>query len=529
MVRRAFFLLLVVVPAAIVAGATRWPGLWWSFVVIGPLVLIGLHDVLQRRHSLLRVYPVIGHGRYLMEALRPEIQQYFVESNIDGLPFSREQRSVIYQRGKGELDTLPFGTQREVYRPGFEWVGHSLAPKTAPKSPWRVCIGDGLSQQAYEASYLNVSAMSFGSLSRNAIRALNRGAKIDDFAHNTGEGGVSPYHLEAGGDLIWQIGTGYFGCRAADGSFDPERFAEQAQVDSIRMIEVKLSQGAKPGHGGILPAAKVSPEIARIRGVPLGQDVLSPPAHRAFDGPLGLLEFVTRLRDLSGGKPVGFKLCVGKPVEFLAICKAMLRSELLPDFITVDGTEGGTGAAPLELSNAVGMPLRQGLRLVDNALRGIGVRDKIKVIAAGKIVTGFDIFRAIALGADLCKAARAMMFALGCIQARRCNHNDCPVGVATQDPAREVGIDVEDKAQRVARYHRATLHSFAELVGAVGLDNPKQIGAHHLMRQLDADRACSYAEIYERLEHGVLCSLSDIPANWEVDWQAADPRRFAAA
>lgn len=527
MIRRVFFLSIVIIPALIGLVAVFWPAILWSFVVIGPLILVGVYDVIQRRHALLRVYPIIGHGRFVLEMIRPEIQQYFVESNTDGEPFSRELRSVIYQRSKGQMDTLPFGTQHDVNRDGYEWLNHSLAPRAvAPRS---ISVGGPDCTQPYLSSYLNISAMSFGSLSKNAILALNEGARIGGFAHNTGEGGLSPYHLRPGGDLTWQIGTGYFGCRNPDGDFDATLFQENAQRDAVKMIEIKLSQGAKPGHGGILPAAKLTQEIAEIRGVPMGQDVISPPAHSTFGSPRELLEFVAKLRELSGGKPIGFKLCMGHRAEFLGICKAMVETGILPDFVTIDGAEGGTGAAPVELSNSVGMPLRHGLLFAHNALRGIGRREHIRIIAAGKIVTGFHMFRTMALGADLCNAARAMMFALGCIQARRCNTNTCPVGVATQDASRVVGLDVEDKASRVAKYHRVTVQSFFELVGAVGLSSPDEICPEHVWRQMNPLAIRHFGQIYPYLPNGCLLERDSVPGDWRADWDAAAADSFTLA
>ncbi len=529
MPRNIFLICSWAVPALVLFLAVFWPPALWALIPLAFLVAVGTYDLVQRKHSLLRIYPVIGHGRRLMESIRPEIQQYFVESDIDGRPFSREFRSLVYQRAKGAVDTLPFGTQREVTRIGYEWMNHSLAPAAVPAEEPRVSIGGADCKRPYAASHLNISAMSYGALSKNAVLALNLGARRGGFAHNTGEGSVSPYHLEHGGDLVWQVGTGYFGCRKRDGSFDPDRFAEQAACDSVKMIEIKLSQGAKPAHGGILPAAKLTPEVAAIRGVELGRDVISPPAHSAFEGPRGLLEFVARLRQLSGGKPVGFKLCIGHPPEFLGICKAMLETEILPDFITVDGCEGGTGAAPLELSNSVGMPMRDGLMLVHNALRGVGKRDQIRVIAAGKIVSAFHIFRTVALGADLCNSARAMMLALGCIQARRCNLNTCPVGVATQDPTRVHALDVEDKAARVTRYHRATVHSFLELVAAAGLRSPDEIGPEHVLRRTSATEIKRFDEIYACISSGCLLESPCVPESWIRDWTAASAEQWVPA
>ncbi len=483
----------------------------WPAVVAGALLALAVADVSQRTHAVLRNFPVLGHGRYLMEMIRPEINQYFIESNTDGRPFSREMRSVIYQRAKGALDTLPFGTQRDSYAVGSEWILHSLAPVEIDDTHPRVTIGAARCDQPYEASLLNISAMSFGALSKNAILALNGGAKDGGFAHNTGEGGLSPYHLEPGGDLIWQIGTGYFGCRTKDGRFSPSIFAEKAKLPQVKMIEIKLSQGAKPGHGGILPAPKVSEEIARIRGIEPGRDCISPPAHRAFQGPIGLLEFAELLRKLSGGKPVGVKLCVGDPLQILALCKAMLLTGKRVDYIAVDGSEGGTGAAPLEFANSLGMPLLDGLAFVHAALVGCNLRHDLHLIASGKIVTGFHIARALALGADLCYSARGMMFALGCIQALRCNTNHCPVGVATQDPELTAGLDVADKRRRVANFHRATLASFVELLGAAGLQHPDQLRPTLLWRRTGPDQVKSFADIYPQLMPGELLKPSPPP------------------
>lgn len=523
--RAWFWLLSLAAFAAVTSLALIWPIFAAAY---GPLVLVfvvGIVDQVQRKHAIRRNFPVIGHGRYLLEAIRPEINQYFIESNTDGKPFDREQRSVVYQRAKGVTDTTPFGTQLDVYEPGYEWIAHSLRACQPPHDPPRVLFGAGRCSKPYSASLLNISAMSYGSLSRNAILALNGGAKRGGFAHNTGEGGLSPHHLEPGGDVIWQIGTGYFGARDAQGRFSESAFVERATLEQVKMIEVKLSQGAKPGHGGILPASKLTREIAEIRGVPLGKDVISPPAHTAFDSPRSLLEFVTRLRDASGGKPVGFKLCIGHRSEFLGICKAMLETGMRPDFITIDGAEGGTGAAPLEFSNRIGVPLTEGLVFVHNALVGIGLRGEIRLIAAGKVSTGFDIARLVAIAADTCNSARAMMFALGCIQARRCNSNDCPTGVATQNPALVAGLDVGDKTERVFRYHRATVHAFLELLGAAGFDEPNDLKPHHVHRRLDFHRTANYAELYEYLQAGQLLSDS-IPPAWAASWASAHADRF---
>ena len=481
-----------------------WPPFAWSFLVLVPLFLIGLLDWLQPRRAVRRNFPLIGNLRYLMEGIRPEISQYFIESNTDGTPFNRELRSIAYQRAKRALSTLPFGTQRDLYAVGAEWINHSLGARFPEGPPPRVRIGGPECRQPYDAALLNISAMSFGSLSGPAIESLSRGAAEGGFYHNTGEGGVSPHHLAGGGDLVWQVGTGYFGCRTPEGTFDPEAFARVAGQERVKMIEIKLSQGAKPGHGGILPAAKITPEIAAIRGVPMGADVLSPPCHSAFQGPRGLVEFIGRLRELSGGKPIGFKLCVGDPAQVLSVCRAMVDADSAPDFITVDGAEGGTGAAPLEFSNSVGWPLTEGLIFVHNTLVGHGLRDRVKVIAAGKIITGFDIARRLAVGADLCNSARGMMFALGCIQARRCHANNCPVGVATQDPHLVRGLVIDDKAPRVKNFQAGTVAAFRELLGAAGLASPEDLQPRHILRRVSPTEIKDYSQIYQFLQPGEL-------------------------
>jgi glutamate synthase domain-containing protein 2 len=502
--RRVFVTLACAIVATVLGVGYLWPPALWSLLVIGPLVARGVADMVQTKQAVRRNFPVIGHLRYLLEKIRPEINQYFVESNSDGKPFSRNDRSVVYQRAKGDVDTLPFGTQLDVYAPGYEWINHSLAPVHSDPEKSRVHVGGPDCRQPYSASVFNVSAMSYGSLSMNAVLALNTGAKRGGFAHNTGEGGLSPYHLQPGGDLIWQIGTGYFSCRDKAGRFSVDEFATRATLPNVKMIEIKLSQGAKPGHGGILPARKLTPEIADIRGVELGKDVLSPPAHSAFSTPEGLLRFVQELRDASGGKPTGFKLCVGKRHEFLGIVKAMLATGITPDFITVDGAEGGTGAAPMEFSDSVGTPLDEGLSFVHNALVGANVRDRIRVIASGKINTGFQIATKVALGADMCSAARAMMFAIGCIQALRCNTNQCPTGVATQNPDLVKGLHVGDKSERVARYHKETVKSFFEVLGAAGLSAPSDLKPWFIMRRVNSTEIRSYHELYPPIEPGAL-------------------------
>ena len=509
---------------SIVGASYVWPKALYGFVVVGPIVLLGLVDMLQTRRAIRRNFPVIGHIRYFFEGIRPEIQQYFVESNTDGRPYPREDRSVIYQRSKGERDTIPFGTQRDVYAEGYEWINHSMVPVEPDEMDPRVVIGAETCAKPYRASILNISAMSFGSLSSRAIEALNLGAAEGGFAHNTGEGSISDYHKK-GGDLIWQIGTGYFGCRAEGGGFSEEKFAENSALDAVKMIEIKISQGAKPGHGGILPAAKITPEIARIRGVPLDEDVISPPGHSAFSTPRELLAFVAKLRELSGGKPVGFKLCVGKRREFLAVCKAIVETDTYPDFIAIDGAEGGTGAAPLEFSNSLGCPLVEGLTFVHNALVGIGYREKIKIIASGKVASGFDLVRRIALGADLCYSARAMMMSIGCIQARKCNNNECPVGIATNNPSLMSGLVVDVKAKRAARYHRETIHAAMELMGAAGLACPSELRPWHIMRRISQYETRHYGEVIRYIEPGSLLG-QDVPAEFVRAWEAATSESF---
>jgi glutamate synthase domain-containing protein 2 len=526
MVRRWFCIGSASILAIILLLALVWPNTLWSLLVVGPLLLVGIHDSLQRKHTVLRNFPIVGHGRYLLEMVRPEIQQYFIENNIDAFPIEREYRSIVYQRAKGELETRPYGTQRDVYRIGYEWAGHSIAAHPAADEMPRVSIGGSDCRQPYSASILNISALSFGAVSKHAVLALNRGAAKGGFAHNTGEGGISSYHLEAGGDLVWQIGTGYFGCRTPDGGFDGTRFQEQARQENVRMIELKLSQGAKPGYGGVLPGIKVSPEIAAIRGIPAGETIVSPPGHNTFSTPIELLEFIAKLRDLAAGKPVGFKLCIGRRSDFFAICKAMLETKILPDFITVDGGEGGTGAAPLEFTNSMGMPARDAWLFVHSALRGVLLRDSIRIIASGKILTGFHIIRAFALGADLCASARGMMLALGCIQSLRCNTNHCPTGITTQNPSLVYGLDVTDKAERVFRYHRETVRGVLELLGAMGLDRLDEIRPHHIFRRIDDLRVRHFGELYDVLEPGQLIDNCEVPEGIRDDWNHCRPDRW---
>jgi glutamate synthase domain-containing protein 2 len=473
-------------------------------VTFGGLTTLGVGDLIQKRHSVLRNYPILAHLRFLIEEVRPEIRQYLFESETDGAPFSRDRRALVYQRAKMQLDKRPFGTQLAVYSDGFEWMLHSLNPRPQARAPFRIEIGGPECEKPYSASVLNISAMSFGALSANAIRALNGGARLGNFAHDTGEGGFSPYHAEKGGDIIWEIGSGYFGCRTPDGAFSAENFAATARNLQIKMVEIKLSQGAKPGHGGVLPAVKITPEISAIRGVPMGQDCVSPAAHSAFSTPLEMMAFVRQLRELSGGKPVGIKFCLGQPIEFLGLCKAMLEGGTAPDFIVVDGKEGGTGAAPLEFMNHMGMPMRDGLTFVHNALVGAGLRQKVKIGCAGKILTAFDKARAMALGADWCNSARGFMFALGCVQSLSCHTDTCPTGVATQDPSRGRALHVPDKIERVANFHRATLHVLAELTAAAGLDHPNQLTLDHFRRRMAEGGVASLADLYPALGEGEL-------------------------
>lgn len=468
---------LATAPAAVLV----WPLSMGASLGLGALFVLGWLDFKQTKQAVRRNYPLTGRLRYALEYIRPELRQYFLESDEDKLPFSRNQRAMVYARSKVENDKRGFGSIKDMYSPGTEWLAHSMQPLQLDPATFRVRVGADTCAQPYDLSLLNISGMSFGALSPNAIQALNRGAALGGFAHDTGEGSISVHHRQHGGDLIWQIASGYFGCRTPEGRFDPERFAEQAQSPQVKMIEVKLSQGAKPGHGGVLPKAKISLEIAQARGVPMGQDCVSPARHTAFTTPTELLHFVGQLRQLSGGKPVGIKLCVGHPAEWFSIVKAMLATGQTPDFVVVDGAEGGTGAAPIEFADHVGMPLRDGLRLVHNSLVGAGLRERIKIGASGKVISAFDIARCLALGADWCNAARGFMFSLGCIQSRSCHTDHCPTGVATQDPVRQRAIVVTDKAERVYYFHANTLHALADLVGAAGLNRPGDIGPEHLM------------------------------------------------
>jgi glutamate synthase domain-containing protein 2 len=480
----------------------------WGVAIFGALALLGTWDLLQRRSTLRRNYPILAHLRYGLESIGPEIRQYFIERDTEEVPFSRQQRALVYQRSKHVSDVVPFGSLLDVYGTEYEWINHSVFPAEIASHDFRVCVGAGTAQP-YEASVFNISAMSFGSLSANAIRALNAGAKQGGFYHDTGEGSISEYHREHGGDLVWEIGSGYFGCRDDKGNFSEERFALNARDPQVRMIEVKLSQGAKPGHGGILPAAKVTPEIAAARGVPVGVDCLSPARHSAFSTPQGLLAFVARLRELSGDKPVGFKLAIGHPWEWFGIAKAMQESGVLPDFIVVDGAEGGTGASPIEFINHVGVPMHEALMLVHNTLVGLDLRQRVKLAGAGKVTSAFDIARTLAMGADWCNAGRGFMFSLGCIQSRTCHTDHCPTGVATQDPARWRKLDVPDKAARVYQFHQNTVKALRDLLCAAGLESPDQLGPEHILRRVSQTEIRSLAALYRFLRPGEL--LAGVP------------------
>jgi glutamate synthase domain-containing protein 2 len=502
-----------------------WPFLSAPLAVTFGFAVLGTIDLIQTRHAVLRNYPIAAHLRFLLESIRPEMRQYFFEDEKHAMPFSRDKRAVVYQRAKMQLDKRPFGTQYDVYADGYEWMCHSISPRPPAKAPFRVEIGGRDGAKSYSASVFNISAMSFGALSPNAIRALNGGAKRGGFAHDTGEGGFSPYHGEMGGDIIWEIGSGYFGCRNGDGTFCADKFAATAANAQIKMVELKLSQGAKPGHGGVLPAAKVSREISQTRGVPMGKDCVSPSSHSAFATPIEMMRFIGEMRRLSGGKPAGFKLCIGHAWEFLAICKAMLATNIYPDFIVVDGKEGGTGAAPLEFVDHLGMPLKDGLSFVHNALVGIDARERIRIGASGKVISAFDIARAMALGADWCNSARGFMFALGCIQSQSCHTDRCPTGVATQDKTRQRALVVDDKLTRVANFHAATMQSLVELTAAAGLDHPSEFQPPHFSRRISASEVMTYAQLYPALEPGELLRGSSDP-RFESAWALASAESF---
>jgi glutamate synthase domain-containing protein 2 len=523
----------VAVPVVVLAAlASGWAAVavspWWliGVLVFGALVLVSAYDLIQRQHAVLRNYPLVGHLRYLLESIRPEMQQYFIERDYDGRPFDRDVRTVVYEQAKGIHEETSFGTELDVTQVGYEFVEHSAAPREPDAEQPRVRVGGPDCGQPYDMALMNVSAMSFGSLSANAVRAMNAGAAAGGFAQDTGEGGLTPYHLEGGGDLIWEIGSGYFGTRTSDGDFDRRQFHDKAAHQHVKCVSLKLSQGAKPGLGGVLPGAKVSREIAAFREVPQGRKCISPPAHRVFSTPRGLVQFIAEMRELAGGKPAGFKLCVGARREFLAICKAMVAEGITPDFIVVDGSEGGTGAAPLEYQDSVGMPLTEGLITVHNALVGTGLRDRIRIGVGGKIATGTDVVKRLAQGADYTNSARAMMMAAGCIQARLCHTNKCPVGITTQDPRRARALDVAEKAERVCRYQQNTVRQAQQIIASMGLAGPGELTPAHVYRRVGPAMVRDFAELYDWLKPGQL--LAEPPSDWARDWQNADPDSFAA-
>jgi glutamate synthase domain-containing protein 2 len=523
--RRLYVMIGIIIALFLISALLELRSLLSLLIVAILLITLAIHDSFQKQHTILRNFPVIGRFRYLFEMIRPEIRQYFIAGDQDETPFDREIRSIVYQRAKGVLDTLPFGTQQRITFPGYISAKHSLSPTVLNENDGRITVGGAQCKRPYHASRLNISAMSYGALSQNAILALNLGAKTGNFAHNTGEGGLSPYHLQNGGDIIWQLGTAMFGCRTPEGRFNPEEFKKKAALDVVKMIELKLSQGAKPSHGGILPAVKVTPEIAEIRGVELGQDCLSPPTNPEFNTPEEMMYFIAKLRELSDGKPVGFKLAIGVRSQFLGICKAMLKTGIIPDFITIDGAEGGTGAAPMEFSDHLGEPLNEALIFVHNSLTGVGLRDKICVIASGKVATGFDMIHKLCIGADMCNSARAMMFALGCIQSLQCNKNTCPTGVTSQNPRLMRGLVVEDKYIRVARFHKATIHSFLELAGAMGVKKIDDLTPWHLFQRTPQGITKAFAEIYTFIEDNVLLLQPEITP-MARDWALASAESF---
>ncbi|CAM4430738.1 FMN-binding glutamate synthase family protein [Flavobacterium terrigena] len=504
----------------------------WKFgfllLIFIPLIMMGLYDMLQSKKTIRRNFPLVGRMRYILEALGPGARQYFIENDTEGKPFNRLQRSLVYQRSKKETDSMPFGTQLNVYEPGYKWINHSIKaiPFSEVNSNPKVKIGSSQCEKPYYASLFNISAMSFGSLSKNAILALNSGAKQGGFFHNTGEGGLSPYHLEPGGDVVWNIGTGYFSCRDSNGKFSYDEFVKRATLDNVKMIEIKFSQGAKPGHGGILPKQKVTDEIAAIRLVEKGNDIISPPRHSAFSNPLELMDFVKLLRKGSGGKPIGMKICIGNKSEFLSICKAMVQTKTYFDFITVDGGEGGTGAAPQEYSDHVGMPLREALAFVYDALNGFGIKNEIKIIASGKVITGFDIIKCLSIGADVCNSARGMMFALGCIQALECHANTCPTGVATQDPRLTKGLVPEEKSVRVARFQHETVKSAMELMASAGLEHPDQVDRTVISARVSSTKIETYYEMYPEIEPGCLLDENTVPKEYQFFWKKATAESF---
>jgi len=524
MVRRLFFSFTVISLALIIGFSFLWLPTLYFLIPVVPIILIGLHDI-TCSHNILRNYPVIGHFRYMFEFVRPEIQQYFVATNLSGRPFSREARSLVYERAKNLEDTHPFGTEHDINSFNYEYLNHSMNVQKVDESIGRITVGGENCKKPYHASRINISAMSYGALGVHAVRALNRGAKLGNFAQNTGEGGLTPHHLKEGGDIFWQIGTAYFGCRTKEGNFDPDQFVEKVKHKQVRMVEIKISQGAKPSHGGVLPAAKITKEIAEIRGVEMGKDCLSPPTHTSFSTPEGLCHFIQQLRDLSGGLPIGFKLCIGHRSEFMGICKAMLKTQIFPDFITVDGAEGGTGAAPVEYSNRFGAPLNEGLAFVQNCLVGCNIRDKIRIIASGKILSSFDIIHKMALGADMVNMARPMLFAIGCIQALRCNTNTCPTGITTNDPRRKRAIVIKEKAVHVKNFHAISITRFQDMLGAMGLSDPKQLNPNLIFLRTNETTESTYGDAFHYVEPGNF--LSDrIDPHYKDAWEKACAEHF---
>jgi glutamate synthase domain-containing protein 2 len=521
----AFFAIVILWVLSALQLVVGQASLLWV-LLLSALVLVGISDLQQTHHAILRNYPIIGHLRFLLEFIRPELRQYFIEGDSEAVPFSRAQRSLVYARAKGDSDKRPFGTQLDVREVGYEWLTHSISPSVIETHDFRVLVGGPQCKHPYDISLFNVSAMSFGALSANAIMALNLGAKKGGFAHDTGEGSISRYHREHGGDLIWEIGSGYFGCRNEDGTFSPERFVQNALSPQVKMMEIKLSQGAKPGHGGVLPGPKVTPEIAEARGVPVGVDCVSPAAHSSFSNPVELLQFVQKLRELSEGKPVGFKLCIGHPWEWFGIAKAMQKTGIYPDFIVVDGSEGGTGAAPVEFTDHMGMPMLEGLRLVHNTLLGLKLRKQIRLGASGKIISGFDVMRTLALGADWCNSARGFMFALGCIQAQTCHTGNCPTGVTTQDPKRQIALVVPSKADRVRNFHRQTLESVQEMLQATGLSAPSDLRLNHIMRRVSEHEVQNLSDLIMSVKGGALLEPQELEGMFAKYWQAASPDSF---
>jgi glutamate synthase domain-containing protein 2 len=521
----AFFAIVILWVLSALQLVVGQASLLWV-LLLSALVIVGISDLQQTHHAILRNYPIIGHLRFLLEFIRPELRQYFIEGDSEAVPFSRAQRSLVYARSKGDSDKRPFGTQLDVREVGYEWLTHSISPSVIETHDFRVLVGGPQCKHPYDISLFNVSAMSFGALSANAIMALNLGAKKGGFAHDTGEGSISRYHREHGGDLIWEIGSGYFGCRNEDGTFSPERFVQNALSPQVKMIEIKLSQGAKPGHGGVLPGPKVTPEIAEARGVPVGVDCVSPAAHSSFSNPVELLQFVQKLRELSEGKPVGFKLCIGHPWEWFGIAKAMQKTGIYPDFIVVDGSEGGTGAAPVEFTDHMGMPMLEGLRLVHNTLVGLKLRKQIRLGASGKIISGFDVMRTLALGADWCNSARGFMFALGCIQAQTCHTGNCPTGVTTQDPKRQIALVVPSKADRVRNFHRQTLESVQEMLQATGLSAPSDLRLNHIMRRVSEHEVQNLSDLIMSVKGGALLEPQKLEGLFAKYWQAASPDSF---